>query len=299
MRQAAKLIVSVGAMIALLYLVGADEVWAHVRGADWRWLGVAGLCLTAVCALMARRWQIVASGFGLHLGYTHALREYYISQLVNQVLPGGVVGDASRAIRARQAADLKRAALSVVAERALGQLVMFGLLGLCLGVAMLVPGGIEWPIWASFLPAAVFVGLILAFRHVQASATAMHWRRWSFWWLSILIVILLVAGFFASAKAVGADMSIEAVVTVVPLVLTAMLIPLSIGGWGWREGAAAALFPLAGETAGLGVATGIVYGAMLLLVSLPALFLLLTAPTAAPFLSPEQFQPTRDKAGSA
>ena len=39
---------------------------------------------------------------------------------------------------------------------------------------------------------------------------------------------------------------------------------------GWREGAAAALFPLIGASAGAGVAAGIAYGAMLLLAALPA-----------------------------
>jgi hypothetical protein len=50
-----------------------------------------------------------------------------------------------------------------------------------------------------------------------------------------------------------------------------MLMPLSVGGWGWREAAAAALFPLAEASAGAGVAAGLAYGAVLLVASLPGL----------------------------
>lgn len=44
------------------------------------------------------------------------------------------------------------------------------------------------------------------------------------------------------------------------------------GGWGWREGAAAALFPLIGATPSAGIATGVAYGAMMMIAAIPGLF---------------------------
>ena len=90
--------------------------------------------------------------------------------------------------------------------------------------------------------------------------------------LSLAIVALNLAAFAATARATGTPLTAEASVTLIPLILTAMLIPLSIGGWGWREGAAAALFPLAGAPAGAGLVTGATYGVLILIAALPGAF---------------------------
>ena len=71
------------------------------------------------------------------------------------------------------------------------------------------------------------------------------------------------------------------------LVLLAMTIPLSIGGWGPREGAAAWLFTMAGLSAAQGVSTSVVYGVLSLVASLPGAVVLLVAwlrrPTATSY----------------
>jgi hypothetical protein len=46
----------------------------------------------------------------------------------------------------------------------------------------------------------------------------------------------------------------------VPLILFTMLIPISISGWGLREGAAAALLPLAGRDGQRRLAASIAFG---------------------------------------
>ena len=86
----------------------------------------------------------------------------------------------------------------------------------------------------------------------------------------VITTACLIFGFYASARAIGVAIPPEGWATLIPLVLCAMLLPLSIGGWGWREGAAAALFPLIGAPASAGVATGITYGVVLLIAALPA-----------------------------
>ena len=53
------------------------------------------------------------------------------------------------------------------------------------------------------------------------------------------------------------------------LLLLAMAVPLTVAGWGVREGAAAVLWPLAGLPAEQGVALSVGYGLTVLLSSLP------------------------------
>jgi hypothetical protein len=54
-----------------------------------------------------------------------------------------------------------------------------------------------------------------------------------------------------------------------------MAAPLSLGGWGPREGVAAWAFAVAGLGASLGVTTAVVYGVLVLVASLPGALVLL------------------------
>jgi hypothetical protein len=59
------------------------------------------------------------------------------------------------------------------------------------------------------------------------------------------------------------------------VLLMAMVIPLTVSGWGIRESAAAVLWPVAGLPAEQGVALSVGYGAAVFLVSLPGALALL------------------------
>lgn len=60
------------------------------------------------------------------------------------------------------------------------------------------------------------------------------------------------------------------------LALLAMGLPLNVAGFGPREGVAAWVFGAAGLSAAQGVATATVYGALVLVASLPGAAVLLT-----------------------
>jgi uncharacterized membrane protein YbhN (UPF0104 family) len=91
---------------------------------------------------------------------------------------------------------------------------------------------------------------------------------------SLLIVSTYVATFFIASDAVGAPLPWEAALTIVPLCLIAMLIPAGFGGWGTREAAAMALWPIMGASAAEGLAASIIYGGLSLAGALPGLALL-------------------------
>ncbi|HEY9039672.1 MAG TPA: lysylphosphatidylglycerol synthase transmembrane domain-containing protein [Roseovarius sp.] len=278
MHRLFRLAVSASVIALLFAVIDLSELAARLRGADLRWLAVSVTGIAAITCLAAVRWAWVARELGLRLGYRRALREYFVAGLVNQVVPGGIVGDVARALRLTHSGDLRRAAQSVVVERVIGQVTTLAVLAGGLAVSLAVPGGIVWPWWTGWgvVLLVIFAAALIVRRDVDPSRSAFFAPLWSALCdhrqiaLALLILLLLNFSFYASARAVGTDLPPAAFFTVIPLVLTAMMIPLSIGGWGWREGAAAALFPLAGATAAEGVATGIVYGASMLIAALPA-----------------------------
>ena len=67
----------------------------------------------------------------------------------------------------------------------------------------------------------------------------------------------------------GATASTLALLPPLLLALMAMSLPISVGGWGPREGVAAFTFWMAGLGAPLGVTSSVAYGALALIASLP------------------------------
>lgn len=275
---ALRLIVPVVLLAVVWQVADGRQALARIGAADLLWMALAFAALQGQTILSALRWRLISDAVGQPIAAGTAVREYYVSQILNQTLPGGVLGDAARAVRAAPAGALRAAGAAVVMDRALGQVALFGVLipGL---VASAMFGALDWP--AVLLPLLVggvvtltVVLIALAQRgggrgclRRALDATRGRWRFLTA--LSIVIVALNLAAFAAAARATGTVLGAEAVVTLIPLILSAMLIPLTIAGWGWREGAAAALFPLAGAAPDAGLGASAAFGALMLAGALP------------------------------
>ncbi|MFO7758362.1 MAG: lysylphosphatidylglycerol synthase transmembrane domain-containing protein [Roseovarius sp.] len=278
------------ALLALLWRVaGGEDTLRSLVSANRGWLAAAVAILTLQTVLSAIRWKITAARLGIHLGAGEALREYYLAQAVNISVPGGVVGDAARAVRSRGEAGLLAAGQAVVFERLAGQAGLFVVTATVFAVTLALPGGVEWPAWL-IAPVAVFVasGLCLplvlhgAMRirgrigHVSrgfrdAMVTSLVAPQVIGWQiaLSLATTACNLAAFAFCALAVGHGLGPAAVAAFGPLILLTMLVPVTISGWGLREGAAVVLFPLAGSTASGGLAASVAFGLMVILASLP------------------------------
>jgi uncharacterized membrane protein YbhN (UPF0104 family) len=275
---------------ALRLLVNADPVW----------FAAALAALTLQTVLSALRWRLTASRLGIAVSGRRAVSEYYLSQVINQSLPGGMVGDAARAVRSRAQAGLARAGQAVVLERLMGQIMMFLFLAAAFAATWMMPGGLVWPATLA-LPLAI--ALVAGFALPPLLLTAKHLPGALGRWAAILHEVIHtgllqpgtlgqqillsigtaacnLAAFAFCARAVGVTLPLGTLLAIVPLVLFTMLIPLSFSGWGLREGAAAALFPFAGATAAQGLATSVAFGLAFILAVLPGLIPLLTRPRA-------------------
>lgn len=283
--------IAVAVLLMVLLWAGLDGAAAlgMLRTADPGWLVAALLALTAQTLLSAWRWRLTAQALGLPIAPGRAVREYYIAQIVNQSLPGGVMGDVGRAVRSRAQAGLRVAGQAVVIERVAGQLAMIAMMLAGALAVTLAPGGIALPVpLLGVLMVAVAAIALLALWPGRA-ATRLRGLRAAFRRallapqvrnrqiaLSLCTASLNVASFAFCARATGTDLGLAAALALVPLILSAMALPLSVAGWGLREGAAAVLFPLAGASATAGLAASVAFGLMFLLASLPGLALILT-----------------------
>lgn len=253
----------------------------------------AGLALVQLQIIFsALRWRFTAARLNEGMPISLAIREYYVASFLNQSLPGGMAGDAVRAVRMRNAGPggWKAPAKAVVFERLSGQLAFFLLAIIGLFVWPRLIGGEQEGrqafrlVLGFFVVAAVAIAAIIAaggrlawIRKFQADITEVFIRGRALPFqlgTSLLIVSTYVATFFIASDAVGAPLPWEAALTVVPLCLIAMLIPAGFGGWGTREAAAMALWPIIGASAAEGLAASIIYGGLSLAGALPGLALL-------------------------
>lgn len=287
-----QLALAAGLLAWLWHAADGTEAVRRLAGADPGWLAAAVVALTLQTVLSALRWRLTAAQLGIVLGRHTAVREYYLSQIVNQALPGGVLGDAGRAVRARAQAGLMASGKAVVFDRLSGQIGLLLVLAAGFTATLAAPGGVDWPGWllppvillllGALAAPAVFwaAGRLLpgragrGLRETGAAfvrAVAAPTVRWRQLGLSLATALCNVAAFGFCAWAVGADIPAAATAALVPLILFAMVLPLTISGWGLREGAAALLFPLAGASAAQGLAASIAFGLVFLASALPGL----------------------------
>ena len=302
-----RVVVSASLLLLLVFVVDVGEVAARLGGMDPGWIVVA-LALSVVQVLVsAWRWRYTARRLGVRLPMGSAVSEYYLATFLNQVLPGGVLGDVSRAWRhARRSPptgsggasgdDALRPVHAVILERASGQLVMTAV-ALVSAVLLLLP---RTDATASWLPDHPLTRVPLAVS-VPTAAALLFFTGWLVWravrrmvrfpaldrflddgrqallgsalpaqlGLSLFVVATYVAVFVVAARAMGVDTRPSVLVPLVPPLLVTMLIPLSVAGWGVREGAAALLWGAVGLTAAEGVAVSVAYGLLVLVSSLP------------------------------
>jgi glycosyltransferase 2 family protein len=250
--------------------------------------------------LVTPRWAIILSALGYKIPSASLLPSVFLGFLCNQVLPTGVGGDILRAWRTRQlGVPLNIGVYSVLLDR------ISGVFTVLVGTAVLVPftaplaarGGILWAagavvvsgivgclgLWAvSTLPPSKFAllrtlqGAIAGFNvSVRAVVRRPH--------ALLGVIVLSIIGQFIAAGAIGLlarDLQIQiAPVDVMVVTFGAMLaatIPISIAGWGIREGALVFLFGLYGVPPQTAFAVSILFGACLIAASAPGALVLLT-----------------------
>ena len=272
--------------------MGAAPFRDGVRAITWPAV-VAAVTLTALTTVCsAWRWQVVARALGVGIGLPGAVRAYYRSLFLNSVLVGGVVGDVHRGVtHGRHAGDVARGLRAVAWERLCGQVIQAVLTA---GVLLTLPspvrpalpyvlGGVAGVAGCAALVVrgAARRGQSRLARTVRAVSDDLRcgllarevWPRLTL--ASVLVVAGHTATFVIAARVAGCTAPLGELVALLMVVQTVVVIPLSIGGWGLREGAAAWAFSAAGLGAATGVTVTTLYAVLMLAAVAPGAGLLL------------------------
>ena len=268
---------SVGLLIGLgarmLQRDGVEVLVQRLSSLNVAWLAVAVLLHFLAVFAGVSRWRTLLGASGLHHAFTRLLRSFLVGRFYGAFTPSTTGLDGWRLYDiGRESGEMPRSTAVIVVEK------LVGLIGMALVCAALVPlGGSELmgpsaPLAAGAMAAGAFVGLWLMRRptwlarvvqrlpkrlhplgervvdavtrtrlNLRSTATAIG--------LGVISHLALSAVFFATARAVGLDVSTLTMLVAGNAITLAVLLPVSVGGVGVREGVAIVLL------AGVGVAS--------------------------------------------
>jgi len=278
-----RLLCGVLVLAALVWQFGTGPFAAAWNGTTWA-VVAAALAINAASTLSsAWRWRVVARELGAPLTVRESVTAYYRSQVLNSVLPGGILGDAHRGVRhGRGAGDVGVGLRATGWERMAGQAVQIGLLVLALAF-------LGTPLTPLTPLALLLVGVLAA----GASFLA-RLRGATVAWAGADLRALLrpptggrvalascgssaghVAVFLVAAYAVGVEASPWLMVTAALVILVGSAVPLNVAGWGPREGLTAWVFAYVGLGATTGLTVSIEFGVLSAVATAPGLLVLL------------------------
>lgn len=262
--------------VALLALLALEIDWETIdrslSGAGWGWFAFGTLLIAVALVVGALRWHLLLHGAQLPTTAAETARAYWIGTFSNNFLPTGYGGDAVRAwLVGSSGKPLARAFTSVAVDRgvALAALFLLGWIGLT--VAPIDPGELVTPFWiASVVGLALTAMLVFTLRRrglgrflpglIRPSASEVvetlriyardHVLQVEMFGLSLAYQVISIGSLWCLAEALNLTISPAILAVVAPLVLIATLAPISVAGFGVREGTYVLLLGQVGVSSG-------------------------------------------------
>ncbi len=253
-----KLAVSALLLVLIVKKAGPHSVLMHIRSMNL-WLFLLSTAIYIVMSwIVALRWRILLEG---RYGVGKLFSLQMIGNFFNTILPSSMGGDAVKAYYLyRESKQGGKSFGSVFLDRYMGLLarLSLGLVSALAASAELKSIGMQWAIPALF---AVFTAgslVMLRFRiggkfgavadfydYIQSRLKSRRMVLKTFL-LSLVIQTLLILMIATVALSIGRTLSFIELFVFVPIIMTIMIIPASISGFGIREGAFVTLFGLTG-----------------------------------------------------
>jgi glycosyltransferase 2 family protein len=295
-----KLLLKLGVSLAVLYFFFRNLDFAELAALfgrlDLPTLVLALSLLSLSTVLAATRWRVISlEARGKTPRLLFFLRSYYRSAFLNQGLPSTLGGDAMRVIDLGQAIGSRREAFgTVLFDR------VIGLSGLLVINLLMFPVGLSlFP-----LPLALAVaGVSLAGLIAVAVALRLPWDRVSHrnrmlnlaadlslfgrrvlahprgfalqCAITLAVHFSALLAMFVLARKFGVEVDLLTQLAIQPSVIIVAMLPISLAGWGVREGSMVALFAAIGVAAPAVIATSLSFGLLVLVSTLPGLVFLI------------------------
>lgn len=252
-----KLALSMSALVLLSFGIPWEEVYRKSLDIDFSFLMLGFFLLFTCTFLAAFRWSIFLKAFGYKIRYGDVWVTLMIGSAFDQAFLTSS-GDVYRSVSvATRFASSTRAVASVVLDR------FAGIAGLTLIMILGLPQMIEWGFTEATV--AIFCGvLILGLSILFFLTRIINWSTSRFrkiltplmkalqtagdasltiknlnlaLLVTVLIHLLVVFSFSSILLALKLPIPIIELIAIIPAAILFSLLPISVGGWGVREGA--------------------------------------------------------------
>ncbi|MFO1436503.1 MAG: lysylphosphatidylglycerol synthase transmembrane domain-containing protein [Gammaproteobacteria bacterium] len=273
--------VTVTLLTLLFRTVDIEKVLDALKAVPTLILVLSALILALQVATGAWRWRIIIRMLKGSCSFPYAFASDLIALLINQLTPSTVVGDTSRILRLRSIGNPWTLSVqSAVLDRLSG---VTGLLALASFACFVLPSSYRY---IPFAGLAVVVVVLNMDRMIEGLYESVRLRRLSalisdsrrvlmsgrtsaaIFMLSIAVHCCSVMAFYVLGQGFGVHLAFTDFLVAVPLVLLAVSLPLSLGGWGAREAAVVALLGYRGVPKETALAISLAFGCLLMLVSM-------------------------------
>lgn len=294
MKYAIKLGITGLLLFFILQQVNPRETWQQITSISPVILLTALILQTASNSVAACRWFLIMRRIGFVLPFSFFLKSYFKGAFFNQGLPTSIGGDGLRILDCARNGSTEDAFFGVFIDRIIG---LAGLL--LLNIAALAAN-------RSILPQKITVLLLAVLLLLLAALISLYFLRklhflsrsrylgyltrlseryfqvYSSWSsagvqiiLSVVTHLLAMSAFFLLGKGMGLEYPLSVYLVLVPPVVLLTILPISLAGWGIREGALVGFFLLIGADRARVVSFSLLYGLTALAASLPGLYIYL------------------------
>ena len=301
-----RLLVSAGLLAIVATQIDFHALRDRLSGAGWAWFAVAVAVLFASFVVGALRWHIFLDAAKVASSRGQAVRAFLIGAFTTNFLPSQIGGDVTRAWVVSEQGTRIRSATTVVLDRAtaLACLMIVGWIGVTTNVGA-VPGQLLAALAAAsiaFVLACLFAVLLFrvralrrlvpdrmgpASREVRGALAACLSR--TVLWRTLVTGLAFQGLVYLAAWLIALSISLDVPFAVLGAALAPVLIlstaPVSIGGFGVREGSYVLLLSYAGVSATDATLFSLLAAAAFVLASLPGALALLVR--RRPASSPE------------
>ncbi|WP_246776290.1 lysylphosphatidylglycerol synthase transmembrane domain-containing protein [Bradyrhizobium sp. CCBAU 53351] len=271
--------VSAGIIVLVVRDLDLSSLEADLLAVKLHMLALAMALLFAQTFVLCNRWILILRAIGVSLDWVAGWRIVLASAWFNQVLPSG--GEAVRIwMLRRHRIKWSQTLSSIVADRFIGLLTLGFLI--LLGMPLLISrihdtvllSAVAAIVAAAYFGAIVLMTLgrlpgrmtavlpvrIMQFAALLEAPLLARAGRKALFSSAIVVHLLTVTASYTLAIGVDAGLSALDAFVLVPLVIMAAAVPLSIGGWGIREGAMVGALGLVGIASDKALAISILLG---------------------------------------
>ena len=286
-----KILISTAVLVVLVLLTDTEKMLSAMININLLVVLVSvALCFLQMI-LAGIRWYAIGTRTGSFFSFFTAMKINFAAMFSNQVLPSSIGGDVVKtALATKEGLALGRAIRTVLLDRMTGLIsLIFLIAATYVVIESYFPK--EWALKGSQLIVVPILGSLLIILYNGAKISkffqkfeCLKWIRtflceasvlfgvgWTaFYTVSISIIIHSIGALcvWILALNLGLNINYTVVLAFLPLISLAQLVPISIAGWGVREGTLVSLFALMGLDPSISLVVSLIWGGSIVLAAI-------------------------------